>query len=140
MKQFKGRFNYDADTGVSTAILYTDMGQCEGIAKLHPEDREHDSNYFGCAIAELRAEIVYCQRRAQHAREEAHTLRKFYNLMKNTRTFTENAYYVKHLNKEIERKYEEANLWKDRAAAIKTMIRLRIVARDKMNTNKGENK
>lgn len=136
MKQFKGKFNYDAETGVSTAELYTSMGLCTGKAQLHPEDKEHDSNYFGCAIAELRAEAVYCKRRAQHSMQEAQTLQKFYNHMKDTKNFDENAYYVKQLKKEIQRKYEDADQWRLRAAAIKDMIQLRIIARDKINKQK----
>ena len=68
--------------------------------------------------------------------QEAQTLQKFYNQMKDTKNFDEKAYYVKQLKNEIQRKNEDADQWRLRAAAIKDMIQLRIIARDKINKQK----
>jgi len=50
---------FNSDTGISTAIIQTELGVFEGKARLHDEDRDIVSAYEGCKYAEGRAIIKY---------------------------------------------------------------------------------
>ena len=50
---------YAPDIGASSVHIMTDLGEFSGLAKLHPEDRNYESSYTGCHIAELRARRKY---------------------------------------------------------------------------------
>lgn len=51
--------NYNSETGVSYAIIETDLGNFRGKAKLHPEDAAIASSFAGCQYAERRAVLKY---------------------------------------------------------------------------------
>ena len=51
--------NYNAETGISTAWIATDLGDFYGEAKLAPEDKDIASSFAGCRYAEMRAIIKY---------------------------------------------------------------------------------
>lgn len=139
MKKFKADIDFNKENGVSYVALYTDMGLCEGCAATHPDDAVYQSEFFGCRMAETRAQIKYCKRRAHKAWEEARVLRKFLNHMSGTRTFNENAYYVSQLKKEIQHQENQRELWLARAKGLARMITEDIIVRD-ATVNKKEDK
>lgn len=47
--------NYDKETGISTVVISTSLGEFDGYAFLHELDRDYDSRFVGCEYAELRA-------------------------------------------------------------------------------------
>lgn len=47
--------NYDKETGISTVIINTSLGEFDGYAFLHELDRDYGSRFVGCEYAELRA-------------------------------------------------------------------------------------
>lgn len=49
--------NYDKETGISTVTISTKYGKFTGEARLNPEDKEYESTFYGCYIAENRAII-----------------------------------------------------------------------------------
>jgi hypothetical protein len=94
------QFNYDKESGVSTAIL-TDRGiTAVGRAKLHPDDRKHGSELTGLSIAELRAYKKLIEKRMkkkQHAAKWYQAQADYYNsLAKSDEAFMEE------LSKEID--------------------------------------
>ena len=48
---------YDAVDGVSIAVVKTKYGTFTGVARLHPDDAEYESQFEGCKYAEYRAMI-----------------------------------------------------------------------------------
>ena len=133
MKPFKIKeANFNPETGESFVSLYTDMGIVTGTAKLHPDDAESKSNYFGCRIAENRAVMKYCRRRAEKARVEYQAVLTFFKSMEGTRTFSVDAFYVKQLLGAMDRKQKEIKMWKCRAATLKEQIIQSIAIRDAM--------
>lgn len=47
---------FDAETGISTVTIQFENGEKHtGIARLHPDDQNVASNYYGCHLAEYRA-------------------------------------------------------------------------------------
>lgn len=55
MKFLYGDYNFN--TGKSTVTLADRYGRYTGYAKLHPDDKDNESHYMGCNIAEKRALI-----------------------------------------------------------------------------------
>ena len=49
------KYNFDPDTGVSTVTLKSKRGLFTGTAKVHPEDKEVQSKFFGLHAAENKA-------------------------------------------------------------------------------------
>lgn len=81
MKKKKYRYlaeaKFDEETGNSYAIINTELGQFVGSANCSPEDVDYCSKFFGCGLAELRANIKYwrlkrtCAKAKYRAIEEA---------------------------------------------------------------------
>lgn len=55
--------NYDEQDGISYVKIKTNIGNFEGYAFLHDDDKENASKYFGCRIAESRATIDYLKKK-----------------------------------------------------------------------------
>ena len=49
--------DYNKDTGISTVIINSKYGQFTGVSELNPEDKNYESSFLGCSIAEKRAII-----------------------------------------------------------------------------------
>ena len=49
------KYDFNPDTGVSTVTLKSKRGLFTGTAKVHPEDKEVQSKFFGLNIAEKKA-------------------------------------------------------------------------------------
>jgi hypothetical protein len=65
------KFEYDKESGLSTATL-TDRGiTAVGRAKLHPDDKRHGSELTGLSIAELRAYKKLVEKRMKKKRYAA---------------------------------------------------------------------
>ena len=80
----------------------------------------------------MRALVKYFKKRAQHERTEQEALQKFYNAMKDTRTFKPWDFWAKKLEKEIARKGKLVEEWNGKAEAMKKAITESIAARDAM--------
>ena len=48
--------NFNPETGISTVTLKTKRGLFTGTAKIHPDDKEVQSKFFGFRTAELKAQ------------------------------------------------------------------------------------
>lgn len=48
---------YDKNTGISFSNIVTRYGEFSATARLNPEDKEYESNFFGCQLAEARCVI-----------------------------------------------------------------------------------
>ena len=132
MKNFKATTSWNEEAGIYDIILHTDMGDCHGRSVMHADDAKHKSEYFGGRLAEMRAIVVYFNRRANHERVEAKALMKYFNAMRGTRNFKHWEFWVSQLDKEIERKLLKAEEWKDKANRMKNLIKESIIARDAM--------
>ncbi len=53
----KSKFN--TKTGKSYVTIQTDLGEFTGFSKLHEEDKDIQSRFFGCEVAEMRAIVKY---------------------------------------------------------------------------------
>lgn len=53
--------NFNPGTGESIVKIGNKYGTFTGKARLHPDDKNHSSNYAGCRLAEYRAQIKFLQ-------------------------------------------------------------------------------
>ncbi len=65
---------YDKEKKETIVILQTKYGIFSGKAYLHPDDEEYYSNYFGFALAELRAHRKFFRYKKRLIREQYSTL------------------------------------------------------------------
>ena len=93
--------NYNKETGVSEAILNTDLGLIKGIAKLNPEDEEIKSVYAGCRYAETRATIKYMRRKKKEAQKNKNLFLNLLKELENTKTYNEKYVFVKIIKRKI---------------------------------------
>ena len=70
---------FDKDTQETSIVLSTNKGDFIGTAKLHEEDADSFSYFFGCSLAENRAIIKYLKARKKELYQEIETIKKFHN-------------------------------------------------------------
>lgn len=73
---------YDKESGMSCAEITTELGNFAGYAFLNPEDKEIESNFLGCEIAEYRAVINYLKEARHRVNIGLHALYKARNMFK----------------------------------------------------------
>lgn len=76
MKFLYGYFH--PETGESKVVLANKSGTFIGKARLHPEDKEHASEYAGCRLAEGRAWIEYYKKEKKRSQEQINTIKNLY--------------------------------------------------------------
>jgi hypothetical protein len=69
MKFIKSSF--DPETGISTVVMQHMGKKFTGVAKIHPEEKDHASEIAGCAFAETRAIIKALKYERKLAKEKA---------------------------------------------------------------------
>lgn len=98
---------YDSVGGGSTASV-EHLGKIfYGYAQLHPEDS--GSNFFGCRIAEQRAEIKALKYERNKLKEEAEICRKFVQACKQYKQFNEEDPSAKSMLRQLNVKINKVN-------------------------------
>lgn len=122
--------NFDKEDGTSYVKIDTDCGHFEGFAFLHPEDKDIESTYLGCEIAEYRATIEYFKYKKHIVNIEIQELFRARKELKKTNTFfgLANKRAINSLNVIIEKKIGNKEFY---ASCIKS---LNAVINNKINT------
>lgn len=71
---------YDKNTGCSEVAIECKYGRFMGFAYLNPKDKEYESTFFGCAIAENRAYVEALKYRVHLLEVEIQTLTRLEKL------------------------------------------------------------
>lgn len=71
--------NFNKNTGISTAILQDKNGRYVGKAKVCPEDKEYESEFFGCRLAEMRATLEYYKQELKRTKVQLKPLEDLWN-------------------------------------------------------------
>ena len=113
----------------------TDIGQFTGAVQCKEEDYDNESRYFGFELAEMKAEIEYCraQRRYWNARLKA--LTQFWREMSATRTYNQDAFWVKKMRIAVNDASDESLYWADSIKALKSLYYEKIKNFDAANAN-----
>lgn len=115
--------NYNEITGISTVTLSTDLGEFTGTAKLHEEDREIASNYFGCQLAEVRALVEYSKRKKMIARQQYLMLKNLYSNIEQMTEFDENDVAARKMRRKIYELHREWKKWNNNVETLKMNIK-----------------
>ena len=124
---------YDETRHSYRVILGTDIGTFVGEVECRPEDQEHESRYFGWELAELKALIKHAKAKARHYEALWSELVNFWGEMSKTRTYDENAFWVKKIAQRIDEYEEKAREWKHLANDMKEAYHVKIQSFDVLN-------
>ena len=127
-----------AGTAVDNPHLYnvvigTDMGQFSGSVECREEDFDHESRYFGYELAEIKALIKYARAKAKHYNALWQELVNFWKEMSQTRTYDEDAFWVKKIAQRIDEYDDKAREWKELARNMKENYHVKIQIFDAQN-------
>lgn len=123
---------YSELTGVSKITLWTDLGCFEGVAKLHPDDKEVASHFAGCRYAEMRAMIKYAKAKIKVIDNQVSLLKNIANELKNKKLYKANSTGIKLLEKNIYLLEDDKEIFKDRIRSLTEKIQHDIKQRDEL--------
>lgn len=134
MKPFKMKSNFDRKTGISSVTINTPYGQFTGIAKLHPEDINHASEFAGCEIAEMRANIKYLKEQRKEAKIQYKAIQCYYNAISETAEFNPYSKDAQIARRMIKEYTAEIVSLSKTIEAIQSAIKRKIKTRDEVLT------
>ena len=107
MKFISSSFN--PKTGKSEVIMQHLGVKFKGTAQIHPEDREHLSNFEGCYIAELRAKILALRYEKYLAKKKSDDAIDFIKSCKNYAAFDSESPTAKAMYRQMNRRIKKVN-------------------------------
>jgi hypothetical protein len=116
--------------GRYTVTIGTDLGQFTGSTFCRVEDREHMSDYFGWELAEIKAEIQYARAQRKFYLAQIGALAEFWRDMSGTRTYDQDAFWVKKMRKKLDALTKKRDEWDARITHLKNLYHIRILAFD----------
>ena len=118
--------NYDNNTGVSTVTIQTKYGIFTGTAKIHPDDKNYSSSFFGCELAELRAGIKNLKAKLKKVNYQLETIETCCKISSITVAILDYKWNLEALKEET----------KNQISIIENTIKLKIKERDEWNSSK----
>ena len=122
--------NFNEQTGRSTVIIQTPLGEFGASSQCLEEDKKYVSSFFGCEIAEYKAFIKYGNRQIVEQRKIVASLKHLYADMVKINKFNEHSAEAIFIRKRIESEERELNDKIAHLTAIKRNVRLIIEKRD----------
>lgn len=136
--------NYDKESGISCVKIATECGIFYGYALLNPEDKEYESEFLGCEIAEMRAISDYYKRKIHFLKTRLLTLYDIARDIRNNPQFDSEHFEYQLIQKRIKQNEEQKKLYKEYISDIKEAIEYRLDARvelvEKLKKKKQDNK
>lgn len=124
--------NYDEVSGVSIVTILSELGEFTGVARLHEDDKENASHFFGCEIAEIRAYIQYSKKRQFIALHQYKAFKDMYKNLSQMKGFNKDSIEARKIRRKIHELSEEWNTWKDNVKSLEKNIQVKSIHRDKM--------
>lgn len=93
--------NFNTITKSSYVIISTYLGDFDGSCKLHQEDEDIQSNYFGCQIAEMRAILKFLKLQKLILKNNYSTLENFNNDLIKMNDYNKNSVEARQLRKRM---------------------------------------
>lgn len=113
---------YDMNTGISTAIIKTELGTFTGTTKLHEEDKDIVSNFAGCEYAEMRAIIKYAKAKIQEQRIKVKTLENAKLTIEQLKGYEKNSPESRQIRKLYFIELNKLNQYKERLEFLKSNL------------------
>lgn len=125
---------FDQNTGKSVVLLADRYGKYIGQAKLHPDDKNHASQYMGCALAQQRAWIKGLKKRGSRIKIKINTIK---SIIKDIElNIEDNKEIIKRLNIQLKNYNNQINDINNQIKEIEQNIKKRIQIREKIINNK----
>lgn len=124
------------DDHVYLVTIGTDLGNFTGMVKCREEDWDHESQYFGFELAEHKAEIAWARAKKKECEARMGALTRFWAEMSKTRTFDQDAFWVKKIAKRIDELSWERHDWGHRIDKMKDAYHVKLVAFDLLSTKR----
>lgn len=94
--------NYDKETGISEVTVTNNYGTFTGYATCHPDD--YSSSFFGCALAECRANLKSFREERKIIRFQIKALKEAYEMFSKAKNFNDNCNEARKMRKYIKMK------------------------------------
>lgn len=101
--------SFDPKTGISTVVMQHLGEKFEGIAKVHPDERDHMSELGGCYIAEIRATIKALKYERNLLKQEAEAARYFVKTCEDYSKFNKDDDTAKCMYRQLNRRIKKVN-------------------------------
>lgn len=121
--------NYDKESGISMVKIATECGFFYGYAFLGPEDKEYESEFLGCEIAEMRAISDYYKRKVHFLKTRLLTLYDIARDIRHNPQFDSEHFEYQIIQKRIKQNEEQKKLYKEYISDIKEAIEYKLDAR-----------
>lgn len=129
-------YERDRDAHTYQATIGTDMGQFTAEVYCRKEDWDHESRYFGYELAEIKAEIQYARAKRNYYDAQLKALTQFWRDMSTTRTYNQDAFWVKKMRIKVDDINHKRNYWADRINYLKECYHLKITTFDSLNAKR----
>lgn len=123
------RSNYEED-GHAYVVLEHLKTRFYGNANVHPDDINNASEFAGCILAEMRAQVKALKYERKIAKEEAETCRKFIRACECYKNWDKESQSAKILYKQLNYKIKRVNKLTDEINDLLFKINKYIVERD----------
>lgn len=120
---------YDKESGISCVSIATECGIFTGYAFLNPEDKEYESEFLGCEVAEMRAISDYYKRKIHFLRTRLVTLYDIARDIRNNPQFDSEHFEYQIIQKRIAQNEEQKAIYKEYIKDIKEAIDYKLDAR-----------
>lgn len=124
---------HDAEQHAYLVTIGTDMGQFSGAVACREEDYNRELKYFGFELAEIKAEIEYARAIRKHWSARHKALQGYWFDMSQTRSYDEEAYWVKKLCTAIQVARDNVNQASEQIKHLRVLYYNKIKELDKVN-------
>lgn len=135
--------NYDKESGISMVKIATECGFFQGYAFLGPDDKEYESEFLGCEIAEMRAISDYYKRKIHFLKTRLLTLYDIARDIRNNPQFDSEHFEYEIIQKRIKQNEEQKAIYKEYIKDIREAIEYKLDARvelvEKLKKKKQDN-
>ena len=135
--------NYDKASGISMVKIATECGFFQGYAFLGPDDKEYESEFLGCEIAEMRAISDYYKRKVHFLKTRLVTLQELARDIRNNPQFDSEHFEYQIIQKRIKQNEEQKKIYKEYISDIREAIEYKLDARvelvEKLKKKKQDN-
>ena len=101
MKTVLVHSSYDKGTGLSYVKVRNKYGEFEATAQLHDEDKEYESTFFGCQVAETKCTIKTIKHKISTIDTHIKALENFEKTLKNLKEYNPKSIECCKLRKQI---------------------------------------
>ena len=124
-------FEWNPETGIATCSMSYNNKEIIGMAMCHPEDEDMMSEYTGCAIASMRAEIeMWVHIRDNEIKPGLNALKHLQACMVHSKNYNEKSYESKMLRRQIQNFEDDLATVKEMLAQARLDLKVYLTSKD----------